>query len=651
MIGLKQRTQILLVFTFLATLIFSASIPLMSVGNFQRETGNAVQQFDTNSIFNPDYTSISPVPPETQDSRTPLDAPFPLTNYTIVAVLNPPTNSVSGFTKIFYVNHAGVALNELVFHIYPNAFQPSGNLQISSIESGGSGLDYTVTGSDQTLLTVDLVGGSGPGQLAPGEIIEVDLHYDVYIPYRQDRFGWYHRESPYEFLAYNLGNWHPIIAVYDDRGWDTNPYSHMGESFYSDVANFTVHLTVPEDYIVAATGELQSITLGSGIRTWHYSTGPVRDFTWCASPQFQTASIMTSTVNVTSYYVTEHEAGGQRVLQVAEQCLDIFGSLFGAYAWPSLHIVETDFWAGGMEYPQLVMIGTGLYDSPDGISYLAVVTAHEIGHEWIPFTLGTDSYTEPWIDEGFASFTEYAWVEYVYGSTARADYRQSDLDRYWEFVEAVQDESINQSMAYWQTTDWYAYGRIAYAKAALVYDMLRHQLGNATFYQAWQDIYTQAIHTNLRARTLQQYFEASVGESLDWFFDQWVYGSGVVTLSLGPSSVTQINNQWLITFELHQSPPSPIRLRVPVTVSFGGLNEEFWVWVEAEDVTVHTIVVGTNPLALLLDPNQLLLCQYITNVVTLSSLPVLLIMIAIGVIVLTVVIVVIVIVIRHRQST
>ncbi|MDO8124611.1 MAG: M1 family metallopeptidase [Candidatus Hermodarchaeota archaeon] len=543
-------------------------------------------------------------------SIAPPAAPTPLTNYSIDALLLPLTHHVNGSTTINYVNHATDSLSELYFHLYPNAFQPEGWIEVFDVLFNDTSLPYMISGTDDSLLWVNLVSGSGPGVLAPGQNVTLDLLWQVLIPERFDRFGVTIETEDFDLLAFNLGNWHPIVSVYDDRGWDRTPYSHLGESFYSDVAIYDVDITVPNDYVIAATGELESTSAGGGTRTWHFVTGPVRDFTWCASPHYQTLSVETQGVNVTSYHIAGHELAGQRALEIATQCLEVFGNRFGPYPWESLQIVEADFWAGGMEYPQLVMIGTVLYDDYAGLSYFASVVAHEIGHEWIPFTIGTDSYTEPWIDEGFASFCEYVWVEHVYGPSTLADYRLYDLNRYWGYVANGGDESINQSMAFWQNTYWDAYGSIVYSKAALVYDMLRHQLGDGTFYQAWQDIYSLAIHQNVRARTIQQYFETSVGESLDWFFEPWVFGSGVVTLSLGAATLSAGVDGWTISFTLLQSASTLVRLRVPLAISFGATSEVVWVWMEASPTSVLNISVSEFPLQLTLDPEQLLLCQY-----------------------------------------
>jgi hypothetical protein len=605
--GLRMRLRFVLGFAIVLTLAFSFLFPL--IAPITLHSPEVSQEHDVTPQIIPAH------------SLAPMTTPSPITNYTITAFLQDWSHIVNGFTTINYVNHADAAFSALYFHLYPNAFKPDGWIEVFDVIYNSNPLSYTITGIDQTALEVDLISGSGPGLLSPGENVTLTIAWQVMVPESGDRFGWLNRTDPFEFLGYNMGNWHPIVAVYDDRGWDTKPYSHMGESFYHDVATYDVAITVPDDYVVAATGELHSINTGTSTRSWNFRTGPVRDFTWCASPHYETTSILSHGVNVTSFYLAEHTEGGLRVLEVADDCLEIFGTLFAPYPWENLAIVEADIWAGGMEYPQLVMIGLPLYPYPEGLSSLAAVTAHEIGHEWIPFTLGTDSYTEPWIDEGFASFAEYIWVDYVYGATERADYREYDLTRYWEYVNSEGDKTLNQSMSFWQSANWYAYGRIVYAKGALVYDMLRHQLGTNTFFEAWQYIFSEGIHENIRTQTLQELFEEALNESLDWFFDPWVYSHGVVTLSIVGASILQEATGWFVSFQVIQDQPTPVRLRVPIQVNYGVLSSVHWVWIEPQTVNLCNLHLSEFPIQLTLDPEHLLLCQYRINTATLALGP------------------------------
>lgn len=545
-----------------------------------------------------------------------MAAPHSLTNYTIVAVLHTSNHTVTANTTINYVNHADVPLDRLVFRIYPNAFQPEGSITIESVCYGGANLSYSISGVDSTVLIVDLATAPGPGSLIPAANVTLELKYQVHVPNAVDRFGWYHHTSPEELLVFNLGNWHPIVSVYDERGWHTVPYVETFEGFYSEVATYDVHLKAPEAYVVAATGELQAVATSSGVRTWHWSTGPVRDFTWCASPHYQTSSILANGVNVTSYHVPPHSVGGQRVLQVANQCLGIFGGLFGPYVWESLRIVETSS-VGGMEYPQLVMISNGLYENASAPFSLEIVTAHEIGHQWIPFIIGTDSYAEPWIDEGFASYAELAFIEYVYGPAERENHRQNKLESYRFFVSKWGDESINQSMDHWQTSP--GYFDVVYNKACLVYDMLRYQLGNATFYQAWRYIYEQTVHQNVRASELQRLFEQATGKSLNWFFSHWVYGTGIVTLSLIDASTYENVNEWIVNFQIQQAQATHVALGVPIQIITADSTELTWVWMDAAPVTNINVSVTSPPLMLILDPEELLLCWYSNRTVSFAK--------------------------------
>jgi len=107
----------------------------------------------------------------------------------------------------------------LYFHLYPNAFQPQGWIEIFDVLFNDTSLTYTISGIDESLLWVDLVSGSGPGMLVPGQNVTLDLIWQIMIPERFDRFGVTIETEDFDFLAFNLGNWHPIVSVYDERGW------------------------------------------------------------------------------------------------------------------------------------------------------------------------------------------------------------------------------------------------------------------------------------------------------------------------------------------------------------------------------------------------------------------------------------------------
>jgi hypothetical protein len=525
-------------------------------------------------------------------------------NYTIEGTLHTNNNTLDGWVCIDYINSAIDTLDEIVFHIYPNAFQPEGGIIIKSVKYQGENLSYSIEGSDSTVLRVDMISGLGPGPLDFGDTVTIEIDFQILIPETPDRFGWFYDDAPVDLLVYNFGNWYPIASVYDERGWHIAPYTFNSETFYSEVAMYNVSLTVPVDYVVAATGELQSSSQELDERTWVWSAGPSHDFAWVASPDLLTESVEVNGVTITSYHTTEHAGLGSQVLSNSVDALQVYEGLFGSYPWETLRIVET-ISSVAMEYPQLVMMTSSTYDSPE---ILERFIAHEVGHQWVPFAIGVDSFSEPWIDEGFATYSELCYYEYVYDDAKRQSHRETLRNGYWAHVFDWGDDSLNHSMDYWIVAS--GYGAIVYEKASLVFDMLRHQIGNETFYEAWQHIYQEYLHRNINFGILKQIFESTAGQSLDWFFHHWVDGEGVVTFNIVEATAQLNGGDWNLDFQLNQTGAVLVSLLVPVRVNYSGGSEIFWVLVSDTSQTFHSIPIDFAPTTIELDPDVFLLCRY-----------------------------------------
>src|SRR5665811_62045 len=98
------------------------------------------------------------------------------------------------------------------------------------------------------------------------------------------------RDSPnslgrfgYGSYTYNVANWYPIVSVYDQTGWNNDPYYAIGDPFYSDVADYKVSITAPKDQIIETTGTItRKINEGDHIK-WEIDAKNVRDFAWVSS--------------------------------------------------------------------------------------------------------------------------------------------------------------------------------------------------------------------------------------------------------------------------------------------------------------------------------------------------------------------------------
>ena len=189
-------------------------------------------------------------------------------NYKINAILDPAKNEVRGRETIRYVNRSPDALPYLWMFVEQNLCAPNsitnqlnqpplvflgasfdfscqgfnGGLTLESIRVAGATPKHTTYG---TTMRVDLA-----TPLAPGATLDVDLAWRFNVPPQGGgRMG---HDGP----LYEIAQWYPRIAVYDDvHGWNHEPYIGAGE-FYLEYGNFDVSVIVPASYIIAATGEL-----------------------------------------------------------------------------------------------------------------------------------------------------------------------------------------------------------------------------------------------------------------------------------------------------------------------------------------------------------------------------------------------------------
>lgn len=289
------------------------------------------------------------------------------------------------------------ATDELFAACYGDRFS-TGGLILDSVQVNGETVRHSWN-EDKTVLTL-------PVQWAAEGTLTLQLAYHVNIPDCGSRFG-------VKDGIFALGNVFPTLALWED-GWRTEGYCAIGDPFLSACANWTVRLTVPKGYQVAATGYAEPALLADSA-VYTLQAPAVRDFALVISDRFTSASAMADDVLVTAYAADKKAA--QRMVKYARQAIACYEAHYGPYVYPTFTLAEVAFPYGGMEYPQMVMIGSSAIAATDDT--LEVLVAHETAHQWWYAMVGSDSYYEPWQDE---SLCEYALMDYigdVYGASAR----------------------------------------------------------------------------------------------------------------------------------------------------------------------------------------------------------------------------------------
>jgi hypothetical protein len=339
-------------------------------------------------------------------------------------------------------------------------------IQIAAVQGARAG----APGVDCTAVPLDLA-----APVAPGARGRVSFDVTMRVPRWRDRFGRGGRG-----LAL-LSNAVPALAVREGGAWRLEPYFPFGEAWVYPTADWTVSLRAPRG--VAAPG----VRSAGGVR--HLARG--RDYSFAAGRGLRRARTTIEGVHVSVWGArTTRTAQLHAAVRRTRSNLMHLNELFGPYGWPDLQVVLTR--VGGMEHTALIM------SPPENF-----VLAHELAHMWWYALIGSDQARAPWLDEGFASWSE--------GDLAGSvpDCSEPDAD----------SRLLTRGVDYWAKHPRRS-GDV-YVEGACLLSLLERRLGSARFrtaLRAYALAHRYGWHT---AASFQAAMDAAAGESgaLDdlWF--------------------------------------------------------------------------------------------------------------------------------------
>lgn len=461
-----------------------------------------------------------------------------LTTYSIDAVYCDQEKKITGIEKVDYINNTGTILNSVCFNLYGKAFSDEaevkpysktridecfpnginyGDMNVTSAMVGDSSAVFKVVGSDDNAIEVGLA-----EPLYSGERVEIVLEFELRLANCTHRLG-------YNDGKVNLGNWYPVVAVYENGGFKIDPYYSNGDPFYSDCANYNVSLSYDNKYNLSSTGNLVETIEESGVVRTSYSAYAVRDFAMVLLSDFESRCSEVDGVVVT---VTSHR-GDENLgsfLTTAERSLELFNNLYGNYPYKNLNVVFTDFCQGGMEYPNLVFISTSVTQ----IDEIKKVIVHEIAHQWWYGVVGNNEVDCAWFDEGLAEYSTLLYYEnYADEGVDAKKMLENSRSSYELYIDVIKtlNIDINYSMALplnAYTTE-YEYVYMIYVKGLLFFDTLRTTLGDELFFKSLSEIYEEYKFDNINKEEFIAQIEKTSKMDLSELIEGWLLGSIDIT--------------------------------------------------------------------------------------------------------------------------
>lgn len=416
---------------------------------------------------------------------------------------------------------------------------------------------------DQTVIAVSL-----PQPVPAGQTIALDIDFLSKLPKVFARTG-------YRNDYFMVGQWFPKIGVYEKAGeryatqdsWNCHQF-HANTEFYADYGVYDVTITTPSNYVVGATGVQQSLSEDAQhhLKTVRYYQEDVHDFSWTASPHFlrterlfdpaaavapadeaevtkllgvPTSAIKLKPVRMILLMQPEHAWQTERHIRALRNALKWFGLWYGAYPYETITMVDPPFGAegsGGMEYPTLITAGTAWWPDPNGSDPEEVVV-HEFGHQYWYGMVGSNEFEESWLDEGFNTYSTGKVVDKAYGPRNLPAHilgiPVSGVLGLPQFSEDILNRAVYLQFGKYDPVirnGWNYYGNFSYAvnsymRPATLLRTLENYLGApvmARIMRAWFERY-RFHHPS--SRDFQNLVNELSGRDMNWFFDQFVYGT------------------------------------------------------------------------------------------------------------------------------
>jgi hypothetical protein len=418
---------------------------------------------------------------------------------------------VSGHQEVRYTNTETVALENVYFRLFPNIL--GGEMSVSNLRVGGEDTTPQLDLND-SLLIVPLA-----SPLEPGQSTVIEMDFQVVVPQTVDQ--------NYGVLAFYddilaLAHAYPMIAVYDDDGWNAEIPPQSGDVTYADAAFYVVNIAAPAEVTVVPSGTVVERSQEGETQTLTVASGPARDFYLAASPLYEEISETFGEVTIRSYAPDGLEAGAQAALEIAAESIELFNDKYPPYPYTELDIVATPTLAGGIEYPGLIVVTLPLYDiesgSPGIIQSLQGVVAHEVAHQWFYNYVGDDQLDDPWLDEALAQYLTYEYFADQYGAAGAAGFHSS-LEARWRQVNFA-DIPIGLPV---EDYDGQEYGAIVYGRGPLFFIALRDEMGEAAYDEFLKEYTEQLAWEIATPEFLQSLAEENCACELDALFEEWVY--------------------------------------------------------------------------------------------------------------------------------
>ena len=372
-----------------------------------------------------------------------------------------------------------------------------------------------------------------------------------------------------------------------------------------------IYITVPNKYKTLSNGTLVNQTNAGNNRTdyWKFDQKHAPYLVFMAVGEFEIIKNSYKNIPVNYYVEKEYASNAKDIFGLTPEMIGFFSEKLGVeYPWEAYNqIVVRDYVSGAMENTTAVVHGEQAYQKPGQLIDENVqenTIAHEIMHHWFGNLVTSESWSNLTLNESFANYGEYLWLEYKYGKVAKEMH-------YFEQLEAYKNgQNDGKSLVRYQYDDQEElFDLVSYNKGGAILHNLRTYLGDEAFFLGLKQYLTQYKYQDAEVSQLRLVFEELTGKDLNWFFNQWYFGANHPNIEISYDYNTL---QKTVTVNIIQLQGETFQFPFAIDIFEGTKRTRHNVFVEGNDAS-FTFPYSKQPNLIQVNADNVLICKIYEN--------------------------------------
>jgi aminopeptidase N len=372
-----------------------------------------------------------------------------------------------------------------------------------------------------------------------------------------------------------------------------------------------ISMTVPAKYVTLSNGKLVSqVKNTDGTRTDNWKMdlphSPYLFFMGVGDYAIVHDSYKGKDVN---YYVEkEYAPVARRIFGFTPEMITFYSRILGfEFPWAKYsQMTARDYVSGAMENTTATLHTDALQQDArqltDGNKYEDFI-AHELFHQWFGDLVTTESWSNLTLNESFANFSETLWFEYKHGKDAGDATNFHDIEKYL----AAPDNPSKNLVRFYYADREDMFDMVTYSKGGRILNMLRNYVGDSAFFKSLNLYLVNFKFKNAEAQNLRLVFEQVTGQDLNWYWNQWYYGSGHPILDIN-YSYDDAKKMALVVVNQTQNTGKIFRIPLAIDVYEGGSKSRHKLWLQNESDSFY-FGYSKRPDLINVDGDKIVLCQ------------------------------------------